>query len=233
MIKAVQQQTREAVAVMEKGVSEVEKGTRESARSGETLDELLDQINAVAMQVSQIATAAEQQTATTNEITSNIHGINEVILKTRDFAHASAGEAGDLGKLAEDLQEGVKTFKTRSTDLLILDIAKNDHRLFVSKTKSAVQGDVKMDSTTMANHHQCRFGKWYDNLGKVKCGHLSSYRAIDAPHERIHAIAKDAVIAAQSGDADKAQRLMGEVDNLSHQVVDLLSQIKLEFETKG
>ncbi len=232
MIKAVQQQTREAVAVMEKGVSEVEKGTRESARSGETLDELLEQINAVAMQVSQIATTAEEQTATTSEIANNIHGINEVILKTRDFAHTSAGEAGELGKLAEDLQEGVKAFKTRSTDLLILDIAKNDHRLFVSKTKSAVQGDVNMDSAAMANHHQCRFGKWYDSLGKAKCGHLSSYRAIDAPHERIHALAKDAVIAAQSGDADKAQRLMGEVDNLSHQVVDLLSQIKLEFEAK-
>jgi len=46
---------------MEEGMREVQQGTEEAAKSGSALQEILDQINAVSMQVNQIATAAEEQ----------------------------------------------------------------------------------------------------------------------------------------------------------------------------
>ena len=49
-----------------------ESGTLEAAKSGEALREILEQINEVTMQVNQVATAAEEQTATTTEISKNI-----------------------------------------------------------------------------------------------------------------------------------------------------------------
>ena len=69
MIKAIQGETRGAVLAMEDGVREVQQGTEEAAKSGSALREILDQINAVSLQVNQIATAAEEQTATISEIT--------------------------------------------------------------------------------------------------------------------------------------------------------------------
>lgn len=114
MIKSIQQQTREAVNSMEEGVSEVERGTAEAAKSGNALEDILEQINAVSMQVNQIATATEEQTVTTNEISNNIQQITEVIQGTAEVAKDSAGAADDLVSMAEELRNIVSQFRLAS-----------------------------------------------------------------------------------------------------------------------
>jgi methyl-accepting chemotaxis protein len=99
---------------MEEGVKEVEKGTSDASKSGEALEAILDQIGGVTMQVSQIATAAEQQTATTCEINDNIRQITEVVQHTARGAEESAQAAEQLAKLAEDLQDLVGKFRLAS-----------------------------------------------------------------------------------------------------------------------
>ena len=111
MIKAIQKETKGAVAVMEQGVQQVEAGTSEAARSGAALRDILEQINDVALQVNQIATAAEEQTATTGEISSNMQQITEVVQQTSLGAHESATAAAELSGNAEELQRLVRQFK--------------------------------------------------------------------------------------------------------------------------
>jgi methyl-accepting chemotaxis protein len=111
MIKAIQNETRSAVAAMEKGVKEVETGTGEASRSGEALQDILEQINTVVSQVNQIAVAAEQQTAITGEISSNIHQITEVVAGTARGAQESATAASQLASLAGTMQHLVDQFK--------------------------------------------------------------------------------------------------------------------------
>ncbi|MRR07840.1 MAG: methyl-accepting chemotaxis protein, partial [Deltaproteobacteria bacterium] len=111
MIKVIQSETKGAVFAMEEGVKEVQNGTEKAARSGNALQDILDQINAVTMQVSQMATAAEQQTATTSEISSNILQITEVVQGTAKGADESAHAANQLAKMAEELQELVGHFQ--------------------------------------------------------------------------------------------------------------------------
>jgi methyl-accepting chemotaxis protein len=111
MIKAIQNETRGAVVAMEEGVMEVESGTAEAAKSGTALQAILEQINSVNMQVSQIATAAEEQTATTAEISSNIQQINDVVQHTANGAHESVVAANQLSRLAEELQRLVGQFR--------------------------------------------------------------------------------------------------------------------------
>ena len=111
MIDSVQQQTKGAIKVMEAGVGRVEQGTVEAAKSGTALEEILQQISSVTMQVNQIATAAEQQTATTGEISGNIQSINEVVQDTAKSAQESADSALQLSRLAEEQQKLVGQFK--------------------------------------------------------------------------------------------------------------------------
>ena len=77
----------------------------------DALRDILEQINAVAMQVNQIATAAEEQTATTSEISSNMMQITEVVQDTASGAHESATAAAQLHGNAEELQRLVRQFK--------------------------------------------------------------------------------------------------------------------------
>jgi methyl-accepting chemotaxis protein len=111
MIKAIQRETQGAVAAMEQGVHQVEAGTMEAAKSGEALRDILEQIDAVAHQVNQIATAAEEQTATTSEISRNMVRITDVVQETANCAHQSATAASQLNGNAEGLQQIVRQFK--------------------------------------------------------------------------------------------------------------------------
>jgi methyl-accepting chemotaxis protein len=111
MIKAIQNETKSAVCTMEEGVKEVEAGTVEAAGSGEAIFEIIGQIRAVVIQVSQIATAAEQQTATTSEISNNIQRVTTVVQDAANGAQQSAGAATQLAALAHDLKLLVGQFK--------------------------------------------------------------------------------------------------------------------------
>jgi len=111
MIKAIQGDTRQAVDAMVQGVTEVENGTGEAARSGKALEDIQEKINAVTLQVNQIATAAEEQTSTTNEISGNMQRITEVVSCSTQGARDSAAAASHLAGLSEELQRLVGQFK--------------------------------------------------------------------------------------------------------------------------
>jgi len=111
MIKTIQAETKSAVTSMNEGVSQVEQGTSEAAKSGDALRHILEQINSVTSQVNQIAVAAEEQTATTMEINHNVQQISEVAHMTSNSSHEEAAAANQLARLAEDLKSMVQQFK--------------------------------------------------------------------------------------------------------------------------
>jgi len=111
MIKMIQQDTAGAVNSMNSGVKVVELGMESSHRSSLALEQVLQAIDEVNAQVAQIATAAEEQTATTGEITSNIQQITEVVQFSADGAHETAGAASSLSNSAHDLKNLVGRFK--------------------------------------------------------------------------------------------------------------------------
>jgi methyl-accepting chemotaxis protein len=111
MIKTIQAETKGAVAAMEEGVQEVEKGTRETAKSGQALQAILELISAVTEQANQIATAAEEQTATTGEISSNMMGITDIVQRSAAGASQTATAASRLSQLSLELQQIVGRFK--------------------------------------------------------------------------------------------------------------------------
>ena len=111
MIKSIQQETRNAVSAMEEGVKEVETGTCRAEKSGQALQEILNRIGEVTEQVSQIATASEEQTATTGEISQNMQQITQVVHETALGAQESAAAASQLTGFSGELQHLVAQFK--------------------------------------------------------------------------------------------------------------------------
>jgi len=111
MIKAIQNETKQAIVSMEEGVKGTEKGATEATQLETALQEIMEQVNSVTMQISQIATAAEEQTATTNEITNNIHRISEIIEGTSKGAHDTATASSSLSDMGETLRQLVSQFK--------------------------------------------------------------------------------------------------------------------------
>ncbi len=96
---------------MEEEVRGTEQGISEAGGLETALYEILEQVNAVTMQMNQIATAAEEQTATTSEITNNIHHISEIIQKTSQSTNDATRAAVELSGKAEELTGLVQRFR--------------------------------------------------------------------------------------------------------------------------
>ena len=113
MIKTIQDETKEAVVSMEQGVAEVEAGTKFASQAGDALETIAGQIVAVTDMVRQVATAAEQQTATTGEISQNIQQVADVTQQSASGAQQSVQSAIELSELSNQLRRLVGQFKLR------------------------------------------------------------------------------------------------------------------------
>ncbi len=111
MIKGIQQETRQAVRSMEEGVRQAELGSARAAGSGEALKEILQQIASLNLQIEQIATAAEEQTATTHEINVSVQKMTDEVRCTAQGAQSAAASATRQSQLATGLEQLVGQFK--------------------------------------------------------------------------------------------------------------------------
>ena len=228
MIKTVQTETSQAVGAMKRSADEVDAGVKEANESGDALGLIIGQINDVAMQVSQIATAAEEQTATMSEIVGNINQISHEVTNFDKSAAMVNSKVQQLLTLSDELRAATAVFKSHVSPLLMLDTAKSDHVLFVNRIERCLDGKEQIQPDTLPDHTGCRFGKWYLADGKALCGSSSSFQAINTPHEQIHRIAKEAVALRNRGDQAGADRLMTQVEDISYEIVNLLDTVKSE-----
>jgi methyl-accepting chemotaxis protein len=111
MIKTIQLETKEAVKSMDEGVHEVENGTQEAARSGEALRGILEQIGTVTSQISQIATAAEEQTATIHEINNNMQIVADVAKTNKEVGKEVFKDVAELTITAKGLKDSTTGFR--------------------------------------------------------------------------------------------------------------------------
>ncbi len=225
MIKAIQSETKGAVGSMEEGVSEVERGTEEAGRSGEAMERILDQINNLSLQISQIATAAEEQTATTSEISGSMLSITDIATTVSRNAHESSLDASKLNGLAESVLSTLVGFKIEENVELCLKKAKSAHMIFTGKIKAHLSGGATLDPNALPTHQTCVFGRWYQSKGKDACGHVSAFREIDAPHARVHELGKQAVQAYNAGDRAKANQFCAEMMEQSRTLIGILERL--------
>lgn len=111
MIRGIQQETRTAISSMEEGVKGTERGAAEAARLETALQAILNQVSAVTDQINQIATAAEEQTSTTREISHNVLNLNELAQQNSRGISETALAANNVSTQAEELQRLVGQFK--------------------------------------------------------------------------------------------------------------------------
>ncbi len=111
MIERLQSGANEAVNVMEEGRTKAEATVEQAARAGEALETITSVVDNIKAMNMQIASAAEEQSATAEEINRNIVNISEVADETSNGAQQTANASDDLARLAVDLQEKVASFQ--------------------------------------------------------------------------------------------------------------------------
>jgi methyl-accepting chemotaxis protein len=111
MIKNIQDETKLAVVAMEIGTKQVEEGVSSTAKSGDSLRAIIQMSEQVGGMITEIATAANQQSSTTEQVNMNIEQIARLVKESAIGAQQSATACQDLSSLALDLQTLVSKFK--------------------------------------------------------------------------------------------------------------------------
>ena len=111
MIEGLQQAVQRAVRVMNECSGEMESSVQQSSNANSSMEEIQAIITMISDMSSQIASAAEQQQATSAEISSNINRISEISDSNYEGIQEVAKTSLILDELAEQQQELVHRFQ--------------------------------------------------------------------------------------------------------------------------
>ena len=110
-IERLQSGAREAVQTMARSQKEAEASVTETARAGESLERITQAMGVINDMSTQIASAAEEQTAVTHEMHENMTTISAASEHTASGAEQNRAAARELARLAETLQQMVQKFR--------------------------------------------------------------------------------------------------------------------------
>ena len=111
MIKQIQMDTNGAVESISKGKEEVELGKELAHKAGNSLNLIIESSKKVVDDVTQVASASEEQSSAAEQISRSIEGINSVTQETAAGTQQIARAAEDLNRLTDNLQNMIDSFK--------------------------------------------------------------------------------------------------------------------------
>jgi methyl-accepting chemotaxis protein len=110
MIEAIQLETRSAVLAMEEGTRQVKQGVTATNQAGEALHGIIRKSEEVGDMITMIATAATEQSSTTEEVKNSMEQISRLVEASTIGTQQSAKACQDLSGLTHNLRNLVERF---------------------------------------------------------------------------------------------------------------------------
>jgi methyl-accepting chemotaxis protein len=111
MIAKLQTGSKNAVGVMEQSREQAQAGVEQAREAAEALESITGAVATINDLNTQIASAAEEQSAVSEEINRSVVSISQISEETATGAEQTTSSANDLSKLAGDLQGLVSQFR--------------------------------------------------------------------------------------------------------------------------
>ncbi len=210
-------------ASMEHTRSAVEEGQTSISSVGDEVRAILGKVGGVAGSVADTAASVTEQTAATEEVARSVNLIKDGATKSSDkaetaFAAVAAAHKTVLGRLSELEQLDIPD--------AVIEFAKSDHLMWKMRLASMLSGTITLSDAELKDHHQCRLGKWYDNVSDPKFLTNKSFAALQDPHRRVHYHGRAMAASLKRGDRADAMSEYEKMEEASKEVVQLLTELK-------
>jgi methyl-accepting chemotaxis protein len=113
MIGEIQSETEIAVDSMNACVESVTQGTRDAMRSGEAIHTIQAKIDELTGQIHQIATAAEEQSVTSEEMTRHLSEVAQAVTQTVTVSRETFSASSSVKQQSENLRKTVSGLKIK------------------------------------------------------------------------------------------------------------------------
>ena len=111
LVKAIQTDTQDAVAAMERSTQGVVEGAKLSDNAGTALTEIDQVTRRLAELIEQISNSASREAVSANVVAGNIQHIFAVTEQTGEGTRSTAQQVRDLSRMADELRQSVSRFK--------------------------------------------------------------------------------------------------------------------------
>jgi methyl-accepting chemotaxis protein len=111
MITTIQSETKNVVAAMEAGSRQVEQGLESTSKAGQSLNAIIQMSEGVGDMITHIATAATEQSTTTEHINNSIEQITKITVATAAASQQTTAAFEHLSGLAHKMQSLLSQFQ--------------------------------------------------------------------------------------------------------------------------
>jgi len=207
---------------MSDGASAVENGQKIITATLQGMEEIDRGVDRVTNDMREVANILEQQQGATEE-TAQHAGSIAAMASINVQAHSTLlDDMDDMEHLITDQMDQLMSHELPVRDIIR---AKADHMIWRKKLADMLLGRLVLDADDLADHHQCRLGKWYfgEMDGAVK--QHATFKRLNKPHEAVHTLGIAAVRAYTAGNYDEALSLVEEISGPSQIVQDDLDEL--------
>lgn len=225
MIEQLQQGVEQSVEVIERSHKEAEKTVEQTEAARSALEEITEAMRRISDMSAQIASAAEEQTAVSDDINRHIviigEGAVETVGQTANIIAATSGIGNEISALMKQL----RGFRVNIEPRVELALAKSAHRAWKVRVRSFLDGQSSLSLDQAVSHTQCDLGIWYDGDGMKKFGDFPEMKALEEPHKKMHDLIHNIIKAKQQGHMAEAEEMYLQVGDYSDQIIMLLNEI--------
>ena len=230
MIEQLQQGVEESVTVIERSHKEAEKTVEQTEAARLALQEITEAMRRISDMSAQIASAAEEQTAVSDDINRHIviisEGAVETVGQTANIITATSGIGSEISALMKQM----RGFKVNIEPHIELALAKSAHRAWKVRLRSFLDGQSTLGLDQAVSHTQCDLGIWFSGEGMKNFGHFSEMKALEEPHKKMHELIHQIIKAKQQGQTTQAEDMYLKIDDYSDQIIALLNEILAKIE---
>ncbi len=234
-IKDLAKQTTEATQEIKERIEGVQNSSEETVNVINVITDTIKQTNEIVLTM---ATAVQEQAAASREISDNvsqasvgIQGVNENIVQAstvnsgvardtaeiKEEAHSVAAHSTDIYELAMELQDNanaldkqVASFRFQDEQFQIGEV-KAAHFQWKMKLSSVIAGYQQMNEDEVVDHHQCDFGRWYDNAPEA-LRNAPIFDELGKHHKAVHQKVREAVVCQNQNDTVKTKQKFDEFE---------------------
>ena len=134
------------------------------------------------------------------EMSQSSESMRDVVKEFSELMAAVGNSMSELRDTNETIDKDIQGIQSR----IFVNLIMIDHILF--KTNAYTSINLGKTVANFGNHHDCRFGKWYESEGKEMFGHTSNYKKIEKPHSIVHHNVIDAMKCVDGTDSCVANK---------------------------
>lgn len=181
VIKSLQEKTESAVGIMGNGVRDAQGAETYANSMSVVLDKIVASTRNVSDTIMQIATAVEEQSSATADVSRNVEKISMIALETEKNAQKTSDASVELNRLADNLIQEVGSFKMNLFGVVPLENAVMMNKKF-NALVSYLNEKLAMDYVIMV-------GKDYPEsiadlgTGKTQIGYQTPTTYIEGKHK--------------------------------------------------